>query len=82
MCSKISKHLSILRLNAGFQGWNSQNACQNSNWDDSELRPKKNNCVVPVTAEKTFGRVGRYFFFFCFFFLRWLSCWMTKKNAF
>ena len=23
---------------------------------------KKNNCVVRVTAEKTFGRVGRYFF--------------------
>ena len=26
------------------------------------IRPKKNNCVVRVTAEKTLGRVGRYFF--------------------
>ena len=32
------------------------------------LGPKKNNCVVRVTAEKTLGRVGRYFFFFFFFF--------------
>ena len=28
------------------------------------LGPKKNNCVVRVKAEKTLGRVGRYFFFF------------------
>ena len=28
-----------------------------------KLRPKKKNCVVRVTAEKTLGRVGRYFFF-------------------
>ena len=28
------------------------------------VRPKKNNCVVRVTAENTLGRVGRYFFFF------------------
>ena len=32
------------------------------------VRPKKNNCVVRVTAEKTLGRVGRYFYFFFFFF--------------
>ena len=28
------------------------------------MGPKKNNCVVRVTAEKTLGRVGRYFFYF------------------
>ena len=36
------------------------------------LRPPKNNCVVRVTAAKTLGRVGS--------FLRWLTCWMTKKR--
>ena len=41
----------------------------------AEIGPKKNNCVVRVTAEKTLGRVGRYFFF-----LRWLTCWMTKNG--
>ena len=46
------------------------------------VRPKKNNCVIRVTAEKTIGRVGRYFFFFFFFFLRWPTCWMTKRTAF
>ena len=30
------------------------------------LRPKKNNCVVRVTAEKRLGRVGRYFFILFF----------------
>ena len=29
---------------------------------------KKNNCVVRVKAEKTLGRVGRFFFLFIFFF--------------
>ena len=38
--------------------------------------PKKNNCVVRVTAEKTLGRVGRYIIFF----IRWLTCWMTKND--
>ena len=32
---------------------------------------KKKNCVVWVRAEKTLGRVGRYFFFT--FFLQWLT---------
>ena len=31
------------------------------------MRPKKINCVVRVTAEKSLGRVDRYFFFFFFF---------------
>ena len=33
---------------------------------DPWTRPKKNNSVVRVTAERTLGRVGRYFFFFFF----------------
>ena len=46
-------------------------------------RPKKNNCVVRVTAEKTLGRVGRYFFFFCFFFFFAMAHMLDdKKTAF
>ena len=49
-----------------------------------QLRPKKNNCVVRVTAEKTLGRVGRYFFFFFFFFFFFAMAHMLddKKTAF
>ena len=45
------------------------------------VRPKKNNCVVRVTAGKTLGRVGRYFFFF-FFFFAMAHMLDDKKTAF
>ena len=44
------------------------------------LRPKKNNCLVRVTAEKTLGRVGR--FFFVFFFFAMAHILDDKKNGF
>ena len=45
------------------------------------LGQKKNNCVVWVTAEKTLGRVGRYLFFFSFFFAM-AHMLDDKKNGF
>ena len=43
------------------------------------IGPKKNNSVVRVTAEKTLGRVGRYFFFFFFAMAHMLD---DNKNSF
>ena len=43
------------------------------------MGPKKNNCVARVTAEKTLGRVGRFFFFFFFAMAHMLD---DKKNGF